>query len=137
MQAALKGQIVLAPEPLPQQAEDDASTIKAIKKSAASSLGHTMVEGVPTWRFHFMAFMNQKPGADQVALDFHLDDRTKAFVAQKRLAGIDPALMMLQSEVAISEDDGLSAGKSYVVKLTVQRKGGKEVVLATTRVKTR
>jgi hypothetical protein len=136
VQAALKGQIFFSADGLPQQAEDDATTIKAIKKAGAATLGHAMVEGVPTWRFHFMAFMSQKPAADQVSLDFYVDDKTHAFVAQKRLAGIDANLMMLETEVAISEDDGLSAGKSYVVKLATSRKG-KEVVLATAKVKTK
>lgn len=136
VQAALKGQIFFSAEPLPQQADDDAATVKAIKKASVSSLGHSMVEGVPAWRFHFMAFMSKTPGVDMVSLDFYTDDKAKLFVANKRLAGIDPKLMMLESEVTISEDDGLSAGKSYVVKLSAQHKG-KEFVLATAKVKTK
>ena len=137
VQAALKGQIFFSHDPLPQEAEDDASTVKLIKKSSLSALGHTMVEGVPAWRFRFMAFMSKAPGVDLVSLDFYTDDKAKLFVANKRLAGIDRKLTMLESEVTISEDDGLSAGKSYVVKLTAQPKGGKEIVLATAKVKTK
>lgn len=137
VQAALKGQIFFSHDPLPQDAEDDAATVKLIKKSSLSTLSHTMVEGVPAWRFRFMAFMSKTPGVDMVSLDFYTDDKAKLFVANKRLAGIDPKLMMLESEVTISEDDGLSAGKSYVVKLSAQHKGGKEIVLATAKVKTK
>ena len=88
------------------------------------------------WRFYFMAFMSRKPGATQVALDFYTDDKKKEFVAQERLAGIDPTLTLLESQVELSEDDGLSPDRDYLVKLTTESKG-KEIVLATTKLRTR
>jgi hypothetical protein len=72
----------------------------------------------------------------QVSLDFYTDDKKKAFVAQKRLAGIDPALTLLRSQVDLGEDDGLSPDHNYVVKLTAEVKG-KEVLLASTRLHTK
>jgi len=80
--------------------------------------------------------MKQKPGVSQISLDFYLDDKTHAFVAQERLAGIDQKLTMLDAQVDLSEDDGLAANKSYIVKLSAESRG-KEVVLATTKLRTR
>jgi hypothetical protein len=136
VQKQLKGQILISPEQLPQTGETDAALLKSLKKANRTELKHSKVDGVATWRFHVMAFMNKKPGVTQVALDFYLDDKSKSFVAQERLAGIDRDLTMLVAQVDLSEDDGLTAGKSYVVKLTAEVKG-KEVVLATAKLKTR
>jgi len=43
---------------------------------------------------------------------------------------------MLDAQVDLSEDDGLAANKSYIVKLSAESRG-KEVVLATTKLRTR
>jgi hypothetical protein len=136
VQAKLKGKIVISADELPAAAEDDAATLRALKKAAVSQLKHSVDGGVATWRLHFLAFMTKKPGATMVSLDFYLDDKSKAFVAQKRLAGIDPGLTTLQARVDLTEDDGLSPNKNYVVKLAAQVKG-REVILATTKLRTR
>ena len=133
VQAKLKGEILIAPDGLPAPEGDDAATIKALKKAATGTVKHQKVGGVATWSFQFMAFMKKKPGATQVSLDFY---DGKKFVAQERLAGIDPSLTLLQASVDITEDDGLSPGKSYTVKLTTSVKG-KDVVLATSKLRTR
>lgn len=136
VQKQLKGQIFISPEPLPQSADSDAALVKALKKAHKGELRSVKADGVATWRFHVLAFMSKKPGVSQVSLDFYLDDKSKAFVAQERLAGIDKGLTLLVAQVDLSEDDGLAPGKSYLVKLTAEV-GGKEVVLATTKLRTR
>lgn len=136
VQAKLKGQIIISARALPEQSADDAATVAALKKAAVTTLKHIQVEGVPTWRFNFIAFMSKRPGVTQVSLDFYVDDKSKAFVAQKRLAGIDKNLTLLESQVDLSEDDGLNAGRSYIVKLAAEIRG-KDVVLATTKLTTR
>lgn len=136
VQKQLKGQIFVSPEPLPQSGDSDAALVKALKKAHRAELKHTSADGVPVWRFHVLAFMMKKPGVRQVALDFYTDDKTKAFVAQERLAGIDKNLTLLVAQVDLSEDDGLAVNKSYLVKLTADV-NGKEVVLATTKLRTR
>ena len=136
VQKQLKGQMFVSPEPLPQSSDSDAALIKALKKANHPELKHVNADGVAVWRFHLLAFMSKKPGVSQVALDFYTDDKTHAFVAQERLAGIDKSLTMLVAQVDLSEDDGLSANKSYIVKLTAEV-SGREVVLATTKLRTR
>ncbi len=136
VQKQLKGQIFISPEPLPQSADSDAGLVKALKKANRPELKHSTADGVPVWRFHVLAFMSKKPGVSQVALDFYTDDKTHAFVAQERLAGISKDLTLLDAQVDLSEDDGLSANKSYIVKLTAEVRG-KDVVLATTKLRTR
>lgn len=136
VQAALEGKILITSGGLPVPGDDDAVTIKALKKAATSHLEHERIGGVATWRFSFMAFMDKKPGVKQVALDFYRDDGSRAFVAQERLIGINPRLTLLQGDVEMTEDDGLSIGKSYIVRL-VARVRGKDVVLAKTKLMTR
>jgi hypothetical protein len=136
VQKQLKGQIFISTEPLPQSADDDGSLVKALKKANRPEIKHVNGDGVPVWRFHVLAFMSKKPGVSQVALDFYTDDKTKAFVAQERLAGIDKNLTLLVAQVDLSEDDGLAVNKSYIVKLTAEV-NGKDVVLATTKLRTR
>lgn len=136
VQKQLKGQMFVSLEPLPQSADSDAALIKALKKANQTELKHITADGVPTWRFHVLAFMKQKPGVGQISLDFYLDDKSHAFVAQERLAGIDKGLSLLDAQVDLSEDDGLAANKSYIVKLTAEARG-REVVLATTKLRTR
>lgn len=136
VQKAFKGQILISAEPLPDGVADEADQIRQLKKAHTGVLARGKGESVPVWRFHFMAFMSKKPGATQVSLDFYTDDKKKQFVAQERLAGIDPKLTLLQGEAELSEDDGLTADRSYVVKLTAEIKG-KDVVLATTKLRTK
>ena len=138
VQKKFKGQILIAADPLPSEAEDDAETIRQLKKASNGVITHAKSgsEGVAVWRFHFIAFMDKKPGVSQVALDFYTDDKKKEFVAQERLAGIDGKLTLLQSEAELSEDDGLSPNRAYVVKLTAEVRG-REVVLATTKLRTK
>jgi len=136
VQKKFKGQILVSADPLPDSAADEGELVRQLKKAHTGVITHATGEGVAVWRFHFMAFMTRKPGATQVALDFYTDDKKKEFVAQERLAGIDPALTLLQSQVELSEDDGLTANRSYVVKLTAEVKG-KEIVLATTKLRTK
>jgi hypothetical protein len=135
VQKKFRGQILVSADPLPESAADDAELVRQLKKAHTGVVTRAGGEAVP-WRFHFMAFMTKKPGVTQVALDFYTDDKKKTFVAQERLTGIDPTLTLLQSEVELSEDDGLAPNKAYVVKLTAEVKG-KDVVLATTKLRTK
>lgn len=136
VQKKFKGQILIAADALPDSAPDDAELIRQLKKANTTVIGHTGGAGSAVWRFYFMAFMSKKPGATQVALDFYTDDKKRQFVAQERLAGIDPKLTLLESAVELSEDDGLAADQSYIVRLTAEVRG-KDVVLATTKLRTK
>jgi hypothetical protein len=136
VQKKFKGQILVSEQPLPESAADDAEQIRQLQKAHTGVIAHRKGDGVPVWRFHFIAFMSKKPGVTQVALDFYTDDKKKDFAAQERLTGIDPKLDLLQAEAELSEDDGLSRGRSYVVRLTAEVKG-KEMVLATTKLRTK
>lgn len=138
VQKKFKGQILISPDPLPSSAADEAETVRQLKKASSGVLAHAKSggEGVAVWRFHFIAFMDKKPGVSQVALDFYTDDKKKEFVAQERLTGIDGKLTLLQSEAELSEDDGLAPNRAYLVKLTAEVRG-REVVLATAKLRTK
>jgi hypothetical protein len=136
LQKKLKGQLFLSDQAFDVAGDDDAAVVKSLKKQNKASLSHTEVSGTASWHIAFLACMSRKPGVSEVSLDFYTTGKKGEYVANKRLTGISPTLTLLSSEVDLSEDDGLNAGRTYVVKLTAQVKG-KDVVLAQTKLSTK
>lgn len=137
VQKTFKGQILITDSKLDLEAEGtDAETIRYCKKKQAKVIkGSDDAEGVYTWSFHYTAFFKSKPKVSTLSFDFYTDDKERLYVANKKIAGVD-ALLTLQGQIKISEDDNLNRNRSYVIKLTGEVKG-KEVVYATTKIKTR
>lgn len=128
--AAFKGQIVVTAGDLPE-GTDETQTIAAIKKAQLTSInGEKNAEDVVTWAFRYTAFLN-KAGPTSLKIAFFTNDKKKKYVADQRLDGVDPKSPVLVGEVVITEDDGLSKGQSYLVKL-VASAGAKDTVLAQT-----
>lgn len=125
--AAFKGKIIVSRSPIEMQG-DDKSTIAKIKKDTVTEVaGAEGGDEVWAWSFVYTAFLN-KAGSSTMKLEFY--DGTK-YVADQTLTNVDPKMTVLEGDVAITEDDGLTRGKTYTVKM-VGRLKGKEVVLATT-----
>jgi hypothetical protein len=134
---AFKGKILFSTEALPApDPENPKETIKTYREQKIKVVQHEEIDGVATWRFHFMAFMKRKPLSTTLSLDFYTDDKEKLFVAQKRMSGADPSLTLLTSSVSINADEGLKKGGRYIVKLTAPS-GKKEVVLAEAKLTTK
>ena len=129
VEKAFRGQILITDTPLPPAGETDAQTINAYKKATAKSLKSTDDDGTAQWSFLFTAFLKKAPRTEALSMDFYTDDKDKLYVADKRFVGIDPKGTILSGQVAITEDDGLVKGRSYVVKLTGKVKR-REVVFA-------
>jgi len=132
VQKAFQGKILISDKPLPL-VEDDKAAIKQYRELDKKSLSHGDVEGVPSWTFHYTAFLKQAPKINELSLDFYTADKEKLYVANKRFTGIDPALKVLEGNLTMNEDDNLNAGRTYDLKLVGKVKG-REVVFATTRV---
>lgn len=130
VQKALRGKILITDTPLPAAGEDDKKTIKQYKAAHKKELAHDVVDEIPTWRFHYTAFLKKAPKTTALAFDFYNSKRQ--FVADKRFTGIDPKLKILSGFLAMNEDDNLNKGQTYVVKLTGKVRG-REVVFATTK----
>ena len=133
-----KGKILITDGELATQFDSDAALIAAYKKASKSVItGATTDGGSKTWNFHVMAFMKRTPGVRNVSLDFYrVEGKKKVYAANKRLSGLDPKLRLLSTRIELSEDDGLNAGRTYIVRLTAQR-GKREVILAETKVTTK
>lgn len=128
--AAFKGQIVISEGDLPDAA-DEQQTIAAIKKAKLQTItGEKNAEEVTTWSFRYTAFLS-KAAPTSLKMAFYTNDKKKKYVADQRLDGVDPKSPVLAGEVLITEDDGLSKGQSYLIKL-VASAGNKETVLAQT-----
>ncbi len=133
VEKAFRGQILITDAPLPPSGETDAQTINAYKKAKAKTLKSTDDDGTAQWSFLFTAFLKKAPKTGSLSMDFYTDDKDKLYVADKRFVGIDPKGTILSGQVAITEDDGLVKGRTYVVKLTGKVKR-KEVVFAKAKV---
>ena len=122
--AAFKGQLVITKDELPE-GKNDKDTIAKIKAAKVTTLQGTAQEEVTYWNFHYTAFL-KKTGATKLKMEFYRDG--KQFVADKTLDGIDPKSAVLTGQISINEDEGLSKGKAYVIKLVA----GKNTVVSTT-----
>lgn len=122
--AAFKGQLVVSKAELPE-GKNDKDTISKIKAAKLTALTGTVQEDVTYWTFHYTAFLS-KTGNSTLKMEFYKDG--KQFVADKTLDGVDPKSAVLSGDIQINEDEGLSKGKAYVVKLVA----GKNTVVATT-----
>lgn len=134
VQKALTGQIIITDGPLAQEGASDAETIAAFKKANLKEVKHTEVEDVAEWTFDYTAFLKKPPKVSNLSIDFYTADREKRYVANKGLMGVDPNLPVLTGTLTISEDDGPTRGKTYVIKITGKVKG-KEVTFAETKLK--
>jgi hypothetical protein len=136
VQQEFRGQLLVTQGELPTDVGDAKATIAAYKKAIQSTVTHSPAGGVPTWTFHYTAFMNRAPGVTELSIDFFTDDKSRLYVANRRLMGIDPKLPILRGRLSITEDDGLLPGRDYVVQLT-GRVRGKDVVFAQTKLSTK
>lgn len=122
--AAFKGQLIVSKSELPD-GKDDKDTISKIKASKLTELQGEVNGEVKQWSFHYAAFLN-KTGATSLKLEFWRDG--KQYSADKSLSGADPKSPLLTGEITIDEDENISPGKSYVLKLVA---GGKTVAQTT------
>ena len=110
--AAFRGDLVITKGELPE-GKSEKDTIARIKSERLKELAGEAKDDVMYWHFHYTAFLT-KPG--------------NKFVADNRLDGVDPKTQVLSGDISINEDEGLSKGKAYVIKLVTD----KDVVVAST-----
>ena len=126
--ATFKNQIVLSTAELPA-GKTDKETIDSIKKSRLAQVpGHDAGEG-KAWTFHYTAFLS-KGAAPTLVVKFYTADKAASYVADVSLSGVDPKSTVLSGDLTISEDEGLTRGKPYIMKLVLAN----DTVLAQTAV---
>ena len=111
--AAFRGQIIVTKGELPE-GKTDKETITKIKAAKVTSIQNVVNGDVKQWSFNYAAFLN-KSGATSVKLEFWKDGKT--YAADKSLTGVNPKSEMLTGEITIDEDENISPGKSYTLKL--------------------
>jgi len=124
--AAFRGELVITKGDLPE-GKNDKDTIARIKAERLKELTGEARDDVVYWHFHYTAFLS-KGGASQLKMEFYTNDKDKKFVADNRLDGVDPKSLVLSGDISINEDEGLSKGRSYTIKLV----NDKDVVVAST-----
>lgn len=120
---AFKGELVITKGDLPE-GKNDKDTIAKIKAERLKELIGEAKGDVTGWVFHYTAFLT-KTGATELTMEFWKD---KKLAANKRINGFDPKLTVLSGDLPIDEDEGLTKGTAYVVKLI----GEKNAVVAQT-----
>lgn len=127
--ASFKGKMLVSEAPL-EAAGDDKATIAAWKsKNVATLKGHQNGNDVQEWTFNYTAFLS-KTGSSSLKLEFY--DGAK-YSADRTLTGVDPKDPVLEGDITIDEDEGLTKGKKYTLKLVATVKG-KETVVSTATV---
>lgn len=121
--AAFKGELVITKGDLPE-GKTDKETIAKIKAERLKEVTGEAKGDVTGWFLHYTAFLT-KTGATELTMEFWKD---KKFVASKRISGFDPKLTVLSGDLPIDEDEGLTKGSAYTVKLVAE----KNVVVAQT-----
>jgi hypothetical protein len=116
---AFKGELVITKGDLPE-GKTEKETIAKIKAERLKELTGDAKDDVVYWHFHYTAFLT-KAGASQLKMEFYTNDKDKKFVADNHLEGVDPKSTVLSGDISISEDEGLSKGKSYIIKLVTDK----------------
>jgi hypothetical protein len=109
---AFRGQLIISKGELPE-GKNDKDTIAKIKAAKIAALTGEAQEDVTYWNFHYTAFLS-KTGSQKLKMEFYSG---KQLAADKTLDGIDPKSAALSGDISINEDEGLTKGKTYTVKL--------------------
>ena len=114
--AAFKGELVITKGDLPE-GKNDKETIARIKAEQLKELTGEAKSDVTSWFFHYTAFLS-KTGATELTMEFWKD---KKLAANKRISGFDAKLPVLSGDLPIDEDEGLTKGTAYTVKLVTEK----------------
>ena len=125
--AAFKGDLVITKGELPD-GKTEKDTIAKIKAERLKELAGESRDDVTYWHFHYTAVLS-KTGSTKLRMEFYTDDKSKKFAADNRLEGVDPKIQVLSGDISINEDEGLSKGKTYIIKLV----NDKDAVVAQTQ----
>jgi hypothetical protein len=121
---SFRGQLVISKDELPT-GKNDKDTVAKIKKAQVKEItGSPNADDVQGWTFHYTAFLS-KTGAKALKMEFM---KAGKLSADKRLDGIDPKSAVLEGDISINEDEGLTKGNTY----TIQLLSGTHVVAKTT-----
>ena len=124
---AFRGQLIITKGELPE-GKNDKDTIAKIKAAQIRELQGEVNGDVKQWSFNYAAFVS-RTGATSLKLEFWKDG--KQYAADKSLTGVDPKSSLLTGEIGINEDDNITPGKSYTLKLVA---GGSTTVAQATLV---
>ena len=114
--SAFKGELVITKGELPE-GKTEKDTIAKIKTERLKELTGEARDDVTCWHFHYTAFLT-KTGATQLKMEFYSD---KKLAANKRINGINPKDPVLSSDISFDEDEGLTKGKAYILKLVNEK----------------
>jgi hypothetical protein len=113
--SAFRGKIVLSRAAV-APAANDKETIAKLKAAQLPELTGKAADEGQTWRFHYTAFL-KKTGNDSLHLRFISGEKDGRFAAETSIPIPDVEAAVLSGDLTVSESQGLSRGKAYILQL--------------------
>ncbi len=89
-------------------------------------------QGSELWHTFFVGFLSKKPNESPIFLVFYDVTSGREYRGSKEI-NVDPNSTIVMTDVDVTEEDGVKAGKTYEVVLGV-KSGGKETVFAKAKI---
>ncbi len=113
--AAFRGKLVLSRAAVARGASDK-ETIAKLKAAQLTELAGVAADGGQTWRFHYTAFL-KKTGNVALNVRFVSGEKDGRLVAETPIPIPDVDSPVLEGNLSISESQGLTRGKAYLLLL--------------------
>jgi hypothetical protein len=124
----LTGQIVLLKEALPPNFASDKDLASQLKKARVMSPDK---EG-ESWQLRFVAFFKKPVDSDKVKVVFYSLAGKKPEYVTDYDVNLTSGQKSLQTELKLTESDGLKSGKKYSLRVTRLINGKEEIYAQTT-----
>jgi hypothetical protein len=113
--AAYKGKIIVSRAAVPE-GENDKDTIAKLKAAQLAELAGKAGDEGQVWRFHYTAFL-KKTGNVGLRLRFVSGEKDGRLAAEVPISIPDVEDPVLSGDMSVSESQGLSRGKAYLLQL--------------------
>jgi hypothetical protein len=113
--AAFRGKIVLSRAAV-APGTSDKETIAKLKAAQLPELTGKASDEGQAWRFHYTVFL-KKTGNESLHLRFISGEKDGRFAAETSIPIPDVEAVVLTGDLTVTESQGLSRGKAYILQL--------------------
>src|SRR4051812_27522355 len=113
--AALRGKLIISRGPVAEGASDK-ETIAKLKAAQLAELAGKSTDEGESWRFHYTAFL-KKTGNVGLRVRFISGEKDGRVATEVPIPIPDVESPVLTGDLSVSESQGLSRGKAYILQL--------------------